>query len=310
MPEVREILDTHLDPARDPSLAIRAVYGQWFPWIALLDAEWAKSRVAKIFPTDEVLQPLRNAAWDTYVIFCPPYDNVFELLQDEYARAVEAVGSPRTEQRQLADPDEKLGEHLMTYYWRGKLRFDQPGPLLEKFFAKASDELRAHALDFIGRSLRITESPVEALTQGLQRDDIIALRAGVRLPFYGQARRGRVDAVDHLRRAAIASEADSQRQARSQVEELADLLPLQRQRLEIVRDLVSVQAEEAMEAARAGYISGRMTALDLLHAAHRLFDARLDAVDAQYVWLVSRARLEGALGVPLTAMETAQECQS
>ncbi len=161
MPEVGEVLDTHLDPARDPSLAIRAVYGQWFTWIALLDAEWTRSRVAKIFPADEALQPLHNAAWDTYIIFCPPYDNVFELLQDEYARAVEAVGSPRGEKRQLADPEEQLADHLMTYYWRGKLTFDESGSLLEKFFTEASDKLRGHALDFIGQSLRNTEGAVE-----------------------------------------------------------------------------------------------------------------------------------------------------
>jgi hypothetical protein len=44
MPEVREVLEAHLDPANDPSLAIRAVYGQWFPWLVLLDRAWAEAQ--------------------------------------------------------------------------------------------------------------------------------------------------------------------------------------------------------------------------------------------------------------------------
>ena len=36
LPEVRDLLEAHLDPENDPSLAVRAVYGQWFPWIHLV----------------------------------------------------------------------------------------------------------------------------------------------------------------------------------------------------------------------------------------------------------------------------------
>src|SRR6266511_540172 len=91
MPEVLEILDGPLDPARDPALAIRAVYGWWFPWLVLLDTEWSRSRLPKIFPCEEVLQNLRNAAWNTYIIFCAAYDNVFDVLRDEYAQALDRV---------------------------------------------------------------------------------------------------------------------------------------------------------------------------------------------------------------------------
>jgi hypothetical protein len=33
MPEVRSVLDKHLDPTVDSSAAIRSIYGQWFPWL-------------------------------------------------------------------------------------------------------------------------------------------------------------------------------------------------------------------------------------------------------------------------------------
>src|SRR5260221_10835827 len=37
----------------DSSAAIRSVYGQWFPWLVLLDPNWARASVARIFPADD-----------------------------------------------------------------------------------------------------------------------------------------------------------------------------------------------------------------------------------------------------------------
>ena len=64
MPEVQEVLDLHLDPKRDPILAIRAVYGQWFPWLVLLDEAWVKDRLGLIFPTNPDGRALHNTAWE------------------------------------------------------------------------------------------------------------------------------------------------------------------------------------------------------------------------------------------------------
>jgi hypothetical protein len=153
MPEVREVLEAHLDPARDPSLAIRAVYGQWFPWLVLLDRPWAGSQVPRIFPEGDPER--RDVAWETYVVFCPPYDNVFEVLEGEYRKAVERLGaSTPGGRRHLHDPEERLAEHLMVLYGLGKLDPDPSNGLVGRFFDKASDRLRGHAIEFIGRSLR------------------------------------------------------------------------------------------------------------------------------------------------------------
>lgn len=153
MLEVRDVLDKHLDVARDPSLAVRSVYGQWFPWLVLLDKSWARGSVWRIFPSGESEKRYQDAAWETYVIFCSPYDEVFEVLRDQYLVAVECVGTPREERRQLDDPDPHLAEHLMTFYWRGKLNFGDPDGILSEFWRKAPDPIRGHALSFIGRQL-------------------------------------------------------------------------------------------------------------------------------------------------------------
>jgi hypothetical protein len=158
MPEVREVLESHLDTNRDPSLAIRSVYGQWFPWLVLLDRNWAEKWKAQIFPLDAENKEYFDAAWNTYIIFCQPYDNVFQILRDVYAHAVDQIGQHEVRFRYLTDPDGGLAEHLMAFYWRGKV--DLEDPLFVSFWEKAPDPLRAHAIEFIGRSLKHTDESI------------------------------------------------------------------------------------------------------------------------------------------------------
>ena len=91
IPEVRRRLDRHLDPANDPSLAVRSVYGQWFPHLALIDADWAERNVERIFPHRH--PALRDAAWEAYLRFCPAYDTPFKMLRGQYAAAVNRMGA-------------------------------------------------------------------------------------------------------------------------------------------------------------------------------------------------------------------------
>ncbi len=189
MPEVRGVLEAHLDPANDPSLAIRAVYGQWFPWLVLLDRAWAAAQILRIFPADRT--DLRGAAWETYIVFCRPYDNVFEVLEPEYSRAVERLGdTARSVGHHLGDPEAHLAEHLMVFYGRGKLTLDAPPNLLAGFFEKAPGLIRGRAIEFIGRSLRDEKGQIPAVV--LQRFSALWERRIER------ARAGPGDSVDEL----------------------------------------------------------------------------------------------------------------
>ncbi|MFX1298544.1 MAG: hypothetical protein ACFFD2_27265, partial [Promethearchaeota archaeon] len=164
--EVREVLNYHLEPQNDPSLAIRSVYGQWLPWLVLIDSKWAAQNVIKIFPNDLSLTELRDAAWDTYVAFCSPYDSVYEILSDEYFKAVERIGKHSKEKRYFADPDERLAEHLMALYWRGKLDLNDQKGILMKFYQKADTRLKYHAIQFIGTSLEQESRSIDPLILG------------------------------------------------------------------------------------------------------------------------------------------------
>src|SRR5258707_13496378 len=93
MSEVRDELEWHL--ANDRALSVRAVYGKWFPWLVLLDERWARERAAAIFPSDD--RALRDAAWDSYLVYSPAYDVPFDILAPQYRPAVEEppVSKPR-----------------------------------------------------------------------------------------------------------------------------------------------------------------------------------------------------------------------
>jgi hypothetical protein len=160
MPEVREVLDRHLEPDNDPSHAVRSVYGQWFPWLAQLDQEWVASRVQKIFPAEERFRDLLDAAWETYVVFNSPYTAVFNILREEYYRAIDRIGTTSGEKHYTRDPDDRLAEHLMILYGRGHIGFDDPDGLLHHFFQKAPGDVRGHAIWLVGRDFNEMEGDV------------------------------------------------------------------------------------------------------------------------------------------------------
>ncbi|HEY6806144.1 MAG TPA: hypothetical protein VI306_21370 [Pyrinomonadaceae bacterium] len=153
MPEVREALDRHLDPAYEPSLAIRAVYGQWLPWLTQIDSQWTKANLQKIFPKEDRFRSMLNATWDTYVVFNQPYNDVFNILRQEYRTAVDRIGTTESKKTYGRDPDDRLAEHLMILYARGKIRFEEEDGLLESFYEVAPGDVRGHAIWFFGRDL-------------------------------------------------------------------------------------------------------------------------------------------------------------
>jgi hypothetical protein len=154
IPELATLLERHLDPAVDASLAIRSVYGQWFPWLLLIDPGWAEANRSQVYPQDDTELARWSAAWDAYVVFCRPFDAVFAALRDTYRLAITRLGQRhRPDQKAtLRDPDRSLAEHLMVLYGRGQIPQTQDS-LLALFFETAPVEIRAYAIEFVGRSL-------------------------------------------------------------------------------------------------------------------------------------------------------------
>ena len=66
--------------------------------------------------------------------------------------AIKNLGKGDKAKRRFTDRDERLAEHMMLFYGRAKIEIDDP--LLQEFWKTASDEMREHALGFMGRSLK------------------------------------------------------------------------------------------------------------------------------------------------------------
>ncbi len=160
MPEVQRVLEAHLDSRKDPSLAVRSVYGRLFPSLVFLDPRWTNDHIIAIFPHEESLRRYRDAAWDTFLVFCQVSPVVFKILKEEYALAVEQLGIKST--TSLGDQSlNNLAEHLMVFYWLGELDSNDTDGLLARFYARASASLRGHALEFVGRSVQRTPNDLD-----------------------------------------------------------------------------------------------------------------------------------------------------
>lgn len=160
-PELRDVLDYHLDISYDPSLAIRSVYGQRFPWINLMDKDWSKKAKSKIFNDDN--PEFRDAAWNAYIKYCQPYDDVLPVLNDEYKSAIIRMNDNAEDQEKIDNINKRLAEHIFVFYWRGKLNLEDE--IIRNFYENASPIIAEHVIDFMGRSL---ESSKEELPEEIE----------------------------------------------------------------------------------------------------------------------------------------------
>ena len=180
MPEVREILERHLDPRIEPTLTVRSVYGRWLPWLFLLDEDWVVANLGRIFPTDPELAGLRDVAWSTYIGWCPAYDSAFPPLRSEYEAAVDRVPSGGTFGISGdEDIDVKLGEHLVVLYWRRVA----PRSLLHRFFQRVADDQAGAVMEYVGGALLKSEEVADSVCHRIQelwgcRIDVITADPG------------------------------------------------------------------------------------------------------------------------------------
>lgn|GEM_PF-1149611 len=152
LPEVWELLEELLHPDREPSTTVRAVFGLFFSTLYALNREWVVGHLHSIFPEGPALGHLWDAAWLGYLAYTPAYGDLLDPMRSVYALAIERIGAPRAEGR-TCETDERLGEHLMGFYWLGLLPLDEPAGLLVRFFESATVALRATTVGYVGRTL-------------------------------------------------------------------------------------------------------------------------------------------------------------
>ena len=130
-------------------------------------------------------------------------------------------------------------------------------------------------------------------------DDIFGVQGGVTLPVRRDKLRAGLEQVRELRRAADEGRRGARARIGADLEELASRMPLAWRHLRLLEDVLIVQAEEALDSARAAYVAGTLNALDLLDAEHVLFGARTAVARAAADFAIYLARLEGVVAGPL-----------
>ena len=168
-PEAREILEESVDPEVDRALAIRAVFGQWYPSIVGLDRIWAEEHTENIFPQEEELADQWQAAWRSYLVFWPPDRSIYPLVREQYSLSLVRLtgdieqlsgGTP------LRDPEVRLGEHLVALQSWGVLEEEGDEELLRRFWEDADLEARMDVIRSVGGNLMNTEEEIDGSVIG------------------------------------------------------------------------------------------------------------------------------------------------
>jgi hypothetical protein len=163
-PEVAALLERHLDPAVDPSLAVRAAIGRWLTPLARTDARWVEAHLVALLPqaaddsSDDARR--RDALWDAFTQWSEPHPDALPALAASYRAAIERVGHARPMRKPEA-PDDRLAEHVVALYWWDAVQLDQEDSLIVHLFARGDARRRAHALHHVGFSMYHRPGPVE-----------------------------------------------------------------------------------------------------------------------------------------------------
>ena len=130
-------------------------------------------------------------------------------------------------------------------------------------------------------------------------DDIFGIQGGVSVPVWRKRTNAGVEEASELELVAREAKRDVLSGIESTLGDLMQRIPLTWRQLRLLEDILILQAEESVQSAQSGYVSGTFNALDLLDAEHVLFDAETAIARAQADYAIRLTQLEGAVGEPL-----------
>jgi hypothetical protein len=148
MPEVKIGVEHVL---ADPSPAIHSVLGDWFRTLFHFDPAWTTAHIDTIFPETPERNPYWLATWRAFAEYDQPYDPAFPVLQRKYAFAVGRLQDAIEEERKKMG-ETGLGQHLVSYYWRG-IGGEETRELLLRYFDFCTPTAAAHVLWSLGGGL-------------------------------------------------------------------------------------------------------------------------------------------------------------
>ena len=155
VPEITSILETRLKAEVEWPLTMpeRAMLGMNFGNLLILNKTWAIEHRTNFFPQDDL--PVWIQAFGNFLRFNQPFKPTFEILEQEFAFALDHLADLKAKEHQHMEPIDRLGQDLFTYYLWDVYPLKGKDSLLEKFYEKTTKERQQWAglFDHIGRSL-------------------------------------------------------------------------------------------------------------------------------------------------------------
>jgi hypothetical protein len=144
--QLATLLEQHVDASRDPSAAVRSVYGQHIQHLHLHLPLWTRAHLEEIFgppttksnPSARDRQPepdetrthsqhLGQVAFDTCLLSIEPYSGLWTLLAPYYEDAIRTLSQPpRGRRGATRDTRQRLLDHMLRYVIWGVLDKDDP----------------------------------------------------------------------------------------------------------------------------------------------------------------------------------------
>jgi hypothetical protein len=156
MPEVAQMLTRHLDPAIDPSRAIRAVYGEWLFYLYKMGGPWVEQHMADLFPVDhpDLADAVLHAylGWGRYMT--PDFNR---LLRPQFARAVDSLPQAAAEGAESTSASvQHVAQRIIAMYLDGDVDL-APDSLMAKLFARLNEKARARSVFLVPTTIQNAE---------------------------------------------------------------------------------------------------------------------------------------------------------
>jgi cobalt-zinc-cadmium efflux system outer membrane protein len=130
--------------------------------------------------------------------------------------------------------------------------------------------------------------------------DVFGISASINLPIKRGKLKAGVEEAAEMRLAAVERKRDVTSMIDGALGDLGERVRLSGEQVRLFEGVLTVQAEQSLRSAEAAYAAGSLNSLDLLDAERTLLDVRTGAARARSDHAIALARLEGAIGGPLT----------
>ena len=166
-PVLLELLSGELDPGQEPSVAVRTVYGQFFPLLRVCLPGWTSDHLEAIFgspaaesetsqrgpaepPEQTPAEQLGQATFDSYLLANGPQERSFlGLLKPYYEREVIRLRlPPRAWRSALRNTRQAVLDHLLLFMLWGALSADDP--LVKLAIRRAGPQEAGEAIGHLG----------------------------------------------------------------------------------------------------------------------------------------------------------------